>query len=218
MQLINTIEISPYDFSNKEYEYPNGSSIKFPDEWNQFWKKCISDKNLGHLESIRKGSYLVDIRTVNDNELVEILKSELKDVELSDYDEQVSGMCGGIVLEENNTIYIEPSCCGDIGNIKEWESIFESELTKWNQLWIGHPWIYYRKDNKIIEFSNYTESNPEDFKENEILIRVSQLELEIELRKAREQQNNFEFRIRHTLEKMGIVNAEQISKLMTGNS
>jgi hypothetical protein len=89
MQLINTIEISPYGVSNKEYEYPNGSSREFPDEWNQFWEKCISDKNLGSLESIRKGSYLVDIRTINDDELAEILKNELKDVELLDYEQQV---------------------------------------------------------------------------------------------------------------------------------
>jgi hypothetical protein len=106
MQLINTIEISPYDFSNKEYDYPNGSSIEFPDEWNQFLKKCISDKNLGRLESIRKGSYLVDIRIINDDELEEILKNELKGIELSDFEEQVGKISGGIALGENNMIYI----------------------------------------------------------------------------------------------------------------
>lgn len=218
MQLINTIEISPYDFSNKEYDYPNGGSIEFPDEWNQFWKKCISDKNLGRLEAIRKGSYLVDIRTINDDELAEILKNELKEVELSDFEEQVGKIYGGIVLEENTMIYIEPSCCGDIGDIKEWESIFEKELNKWNQLWIGHPWVYYRKDNGIIEFSNYTESNLEDLKDIEILIRVSEFDLQTELKQIREQQNGLEFRIRNVLDKMGIVNSEQISKLMTGNT
>ena len=218
MRLINTIEISPYDFSSKEYECPNGSSIEFPDEWNQFWKNCISDKNLGRLESISKGSYLVDIRTINDDELSEILKSELTDVELLDYEEQVAGISGGIVLEENNMIYIAPSCCGDIGDIKEWENIFYSEFNKWNQLWIGHPWVYYKKMNGFIEFSNYTESSPEDLKDIEILVRVSELQLQTELKKVREHQYEFEFRIRKTLEKMGIVNAARISKLMTGDA
>jgi hypothetical protein len=218
MQLLNTIEISPYDFSREEYHFPDGSSIELPEEWNQFWKKCISDKNLGHLESIRKGSYLVDIRTLRDDDLVEILKSELKDVELSDFEEQVGKINGGIVLMDNGEIYIEPMCCGDIGNIKEWENIFQNESHQWNQLWIGHPWIFYRKDNQIIEFSNYTESDPGDFKENEILVSVSQSELQTELKKIVEQQNDFEFRIRKTLDRMGIVNAEQISKLMTGRA
>lgn len=218
MQLLNTIEISPYDFSREEYDFPNGSSLELPEEWNQFWKKCISDKNLGHLESIRKGSYLVDIGTISDDDLVEIVKSELKDVELSDFEEQVGKINGGIVLMDNGEIYIEPMCCGDIGNIKEWENIFPNATHQWNQLWIGHPWIFYRKDNQIIEFSNYTESDPGDFKENEILVSVSQSELQTELKKIVEQQNDFEFRIRKTLDRMGIANAEQISKLMTGRA
>ena len=127
-------------------------------------------------------------------------------------------ICGGIVLKEGNTIYIEPSCCGDIGNINEWESIFEKELSEWNQLWIGHPWIYYRKANQIIEFSNYTELNPEDFKDNEILIRVYESDLQNELKRIRQQQNDFECRITKTLKKMGIADAEQFSKLMTGHA
>ena len=66
--------------------------------------------------------------------------------------------------------------------------------------------------------SNYTESNLEDFKDIEILIRVSEFDLQTELKKIREQQNDLEFRIRKALDKMGIVNSEQISKLMTGNA
>jgi hypothetical protein len=55
MQLINTIEISPYDFSDKEYDSPNVSKLEFSDEWYKYWKKCISDKKLGRLEPIEKG-------------------------------------------------------------------------------------------------------------------------------------------------------------------
>ena len=217
MELINTIEINPYDYSNKEYEYPNVSLSEFSNEWNEFWLKCISDKNLGNLKAIKKGSYLVDIEIINENELEEILKKELKDVELEDFEEQVGRLCGGIVVSENNMPLIEPTCCGDIGNIKEWESIFEKESKNWTQLWIGHPWIFYKKDNKIIEFSNYTDSNLEDFKDIITVIELSEIEVKTELKKIRKQQNNFECRIRKTLDKMGILNSERISKLMTGN-
>ncbi len=54
MHLINTIEVSPYNFSNEEYKYPNGSSADYPEEWNRYWKRCISDKNLGGLEPIKR--------------------------------------------------------------------------------------------------------------------------------------------------------------------
>lgn len=213
MQLINTIEIDPFDFSDKEYNYPGGSS----DERNQFWKQCISDKNLGRLEAIRKGSYLVDITTINEEELAAIIKHKLKEADLWDFEEQVSQIAGGVALRENDTIYIEPSCCGDMGSLKEWESIFEMELNKWHQLWIGHPWVYYRRGQGVIEFSNYTEASPEDFKAIEILVVVSELELQMELKKISAQQNDFEDSIRRILDKMGVANAERIAKLMTGN-
>ena len=37
----------------------------------------------------------MDIETINDNELEEIVKNELKEVELEDFEEQVSRICGG---------------------------------------------------------------------------------------------------------------------------
>ncbi|EKN95467.1 4a-hydroxytetrahydrobiopterin dehydratase [Leptospira interrogans serovar Pomona] len=40
--------------------------LRFAEEWNKFW---LSDRNLGNLKSIYQGSYLVDIRTIDDLEL-----------------------------------------------------------------------------------------------------------------------------------------------------
>jgi hypothetical protein len=216
MQLINTIEITPYSYSDIEYDFPQSSSAESPDEWNQFWKKCIAHKNLGHLESIRKGAYLVDITTLQDDDLVEIVKKELNDVDLPDFEEQVIQISGGIALQHNDVLYIEPSCCGDMGNIKGWEDILKNESTTWTELWIGHPWVYYRRNNERVEFSEYTESTPKDLSAMEVLVSVPLAELQHELRKVRQQQNDLEVRIQKTLEKMGIVPAERIAKLMTG--
>ena len=165
MKLINTIEINPFDYRNAEYESPNVSLSEFPEQWNEFWRRCLSDKNLGNLCAIRKGSWLVDIETINDNELEEILRNELNKIGLEDFKDRVSIICGGIVVEEGDDLLIEPTCCGDIGNIVEWEGIFESESNDWTQLWIGHPWLFYRKENGYVEFSDYTDLNLEDFKD-----------------------------------------------------
>ena len=159
MELINTIEISPYDYANAEYEYPNGSSKDFPDEWDEFWKKCLADKNLENLKPIKKGSYLVNVNSIKNSELKEILKNELKEVELDDYEEQVGKICGGIVIKTGGEIRIEPTCCGDIGNLHSWEKIFENMNQDWRQLWIGHPWVFYRVENEMVEFSDYYEAN-----------------------------------------------------------
>ncbi|MCF6406821.1 hypothetical protein L3C95_28240 [Chitinophaga filiformis] len=136
---------------------------------------------------------------------------------MSDFEEQVGIISGGIVLEENHRIYIEPTCCGDIGNIVEWEDIHTKLPGEWNQLWIGHPWIYYRTDQQVIEFSGYSESTREELKNTPLLISVSQQDLQGELQKIRLQQDHFELRIQKTLAKMGIDNCERIANLMTGN-
>jgi hypothetical protein len=162
MELINTIEISPYTYASQEYVYPDGSSKEFPEEWNQFWIKCISGKNLGGLKAIEKGSYLVDIEIIKEHELEEILKQELSEIEIDDVEEQLSRLSGGIVVKEGNEILLKPTCCGDIGNIQEWENIFEAEASQWHQLWIGHPWIFYKRENGLICFSDYTDSNLKD--------------------------------------------------------
>lgn len=217
MELINTIEISPYDFANSEYEYPNGSSAELPDEWDKFWKRCLADKNLENLNSIRKGSYLVDINSIKKSELKEILKSELKEIELDDFEEQVGRICGGIVIKIKNKFPIEPTCCGDIGNLYEWEEIFENSDTNWKQLWIGHPWIFYRKANNEIEFSDYYEANIDEIKNIRSILKISIDDLKNKLEIAKNEQISFERKIQIILEEMGIKNSNRIAKLMTGN-
>ncbi|RZK28084.1 MAG: hypothetical protein EOO61_22550, partial [Hymenobacter sp.] len=136
-----------------------------PTERNKFWLKCISDSNLGRLQSIHKGSYFVDTEILNLEELSEILKKELKDVEIEYFADQVGQLCGGVAIELNGEVIIEPSCCGDLGNLSGWENILNSELGVWHHLWIGHPSIFYRRVNDRVEISEYTDLNLEDFKD-----------------------------------------------------
>jgi hypothetical protein len=90
-----------------------------------------------------------------------------------------------------------------MGNIKGWEDLLKNESTRWTELWIGHPWVYYRRNNECVEFSEYTESTPKDLSAMEVLVSVPLAELQRELRKVRKQQNDLEVRIQKTLEKMG---------------
>lgn len=215
--MINTIEINPYDFANSEYEYPNGSLKELPDEWNKFWKKCLSDKNLENLNPIRKGSYLVDISSIKNSELKEILKSKLKKIEFNKLEEQVGRIYGGIVIKTENKYPIEPTCCGDIGNLYEWEEIFKNGSKDWKQLWIGHPWVFYRMSNDIIEFSDYYEANIEEIKEIKRVLKIPIKDLKEKLKVIRKVQINFEKRIQFVLQEMGIKHSNRVAKLMTGN-
>lgn len=215
MQLIHTIEITPFSFAGDKYEMPQvGGSKEFPEEWYQYWKNCLAEKNLGRLEPIQKASHLVNIETINDAELEEILKHKFSDME--SIIEEVSRMDGGIALWENNQLYIEPQCCGDIGDLSRWEEIVQSAENQWHQIWIGHPFIYYRRNNGHIDFSDYVEPGKEG-KEYEVLVTVSQSDLQMELIKMRKLNNDFEQRIRKTLDKMGVADSVAISKILTGN-
>ncbi|WPV64062.1 MULTISPECIES: hypothetical protein [unclassified Chitinophaga] len=206
MRLINTIEINPFDFLETDIQ-------EVPEDRIRFWTECLSNRNLGRLQAIQKDSYLVDITSINDDELIEIIKKHLEEVEMETYEDQVGKLCGGIALIENDQFYIKPNCCGDIGNLTDWEDMLEAPEGEWKQLWIGHPWVYYRPASQVIEISDYTES----MEKISLLITISKSDLQRELKKIRLEQENFEKRIQQALEKMGVGESEEIAKLMTRN-
>ena len=191
MRLINTIEVSPYEY--EPGEYPDGLSPIYKDVW------------------------LFDITTVSDNALIKILKNKLNGIDLPDFHEQVIALSGGIALEDNNIFYITPSCCGDLGAIHDWERMIEEQTTSWQKLWIGHPWIYYRKNDSHFEFSDYTEVGPDSLDHLQMLVTVPSSDLQHELSKIRAEQYAFCERIEKALNDMGIQHAAEIARLMTAN-
>ncbi|WP_452601472.1 hypothetical protein [Pontimicrobium sp. MEBiC06410] len=217
MKLLNTIEIEPWDYTKNEYESPSVSKVENPKAWSDFWYKCISDSNLQNLKPIEIGSYLVDINNIGDSELKTILKKELEDVDLSDFKEYVGQIIGGIVIVKNGKIIIEPTCCGDISDIQNWEEVGNAEFNKWTQLWIGHPWIFYKRTDNYIAVSDYTDYNLEDFKDISEKHKFSEQEFLSEIKISYKIQIEFENRISKILKEMGINNADEIAKLMTGN-
>jgi hypothetical protein len=217
MHLTNTIELEPYKFSNSEYEFPNDSRKKMPEAWHQFWTSCLSDKNLGHLMPVEKGSYMVDMENITEQDLTTIIENVFEDVYAADYEEQLHALCGGIVLSDNNRTYIEPSCCGDLSDLYGWEKIVEAAPDTWTKLWIGHPWIYYRKQNDMIEFSNYTDNEYKGTEALPVLLSVDETSLQQELERMRNQQLNLEEKTRSVLNSMGVNNAAAIAKIITAN-
>ena len=219
MKLINTIELSPYDYSQKEYKSPDPNiSLKEKVElWYEYWVQCLSDSNLGHLKPVNKGSHLVEMSTINERDLEIILKKKLTEVDMDDYEEQVGRLIGGIVAKLDDEIIIEPQCCSDIGNLYEWEEIFETEKNVWKNLWIGHPWIFFRRINGQIEFSDYIERNLEDIDEMKIKCTMPENKLKVDLVNMRMQQNLLGEKIYRVLDKMKVGHALEISKIMSGN-
>jgi RNAse (barnase) inhibitor barstar len=217
MKLINTIEFSPFDYTNNDYEFPNCSKKENPKAWDDFWQKCLADSQLTNLAPIEQGAYLVDIETLSDFELQAVVKNELKDLDDDlDYEEQISSICGGIVLQINGEFVISPSCCGDLSDLTNWENMLHAEHGQWHQLWIGHPWLYYKRHNNIVEFSDYYEENLDAIPDIQTKYKVNEHELETALKAIIDNQNKLKIKISRILQMLNMDNADKLANIMVG--
>lgn len=143
-------------------------------------------------------------------------KKELKNIDhenldLKNIESQVCGITGGIVIKQYGEVIIEPRCCGDIGNLKNWENIFSRKTEEWKELWIGHPEIFYRNFNQDIEFSTFGKSELNQIKP---VLKISETTLKNNLVRIRNEQAKFEIKIRNTLNRLSIKYSNEIAKLM----
>ncbi|UKB78892.1 hypothetical protein [Chryseobacterium sp. MEBOG07] len=217
MKLINTIEISPLRYVKEEVGLPEISDYPNHEEWFTKWKEAVSQLNF-NFETIEKGSYLVDIKTIDDETLKMIVEAKIEDMESEESEEDVFVMAfdGGIVLKIENDILIQPNCCGDISNIEDWKNIFKNPSSEWKDIWIGHPWVLYKTENGKVCFSEYTESNIEDIENIKIVAEVDESELKVELEKVIQHQINFKNRILSILKIMNYQFPEKVSEQLAG--
>ena len=148
-----------------------------------------------------------DISELCDSDIDKILTE--RNIKRIKSNSKVSPLSGGIAVIENNIPVIEPTCCNDLQSINVWEAVLKSDQNRWRQLWIGHPWIYYKVIEDLVYFSDYTESGKEEYMEREQSdiepIRViTILELKNQLSKMRIELNNFKLKLTSKLESIGI--------------
>ncbi|MFZ4931187.1 hypothetical protein [Chryseobacterium sp. Mn2064] len=218
--LINAIEVSPLAYAKyppEDYELPSAEEYPDPEEWHEKWEESASKLNF-NFKPIEKGSPLVDIENIDDGNLQMIIEGRLADRDPDDPDggEFMLAFDGGLVLKQDNQVHIHPNCCGDMSDIQNWKNIFENKTSEWALLWIGHPWVLYKRENGIISFSEYTESNAEDLKDIKITVEIEETELRTQLDTAIQRQFDFKNRLLMMLTGMRIENAENISKMLSG--
>lgn len=195
IKLFNVIEINPFKYSQEDYEIPELSDSSSSEERDDRWQKAISTLDL-NLKLIEEDSYFVDIETIDDENLKIILKIVFDDRDIDIEEENYLMLFdGGILLKKDNELLLEPQCCADLEDIKNWEYIFENSSSDWSQLWIGHPWIFYKKENGKIQFSDYTEDLLNKWENRQSVFEVDELDLQIEISKIKERQIHFNNRV-----------------------
>ncbi len=71
-------------------------------------------------------------------------------------------------------------------------------------LWIGHPWLFYKRVNGNVEFSEYTDLNLEDFDNIKAVHTLPEIELAEEVKRIRKVQDDFADKISQALATMKI--------------
>lgn len=96
---------------------------------------------------------------LSDQLLDSFIHGHIAGVEPAYYEEKIVPLDGGLRIEEAGEI-IEHQCCSEFDDYMIWEFILDKQATDWTEIWIGHPWIYYRVDGPWIYLSDYCEDIP----------------------------------------------------------
>lgn len=132
--------------------------------------------------------------------------------EAEQYEKKIPPLDGGLRIEEAGSV-IEHQCCGDFDDYLNWTDILEEQAMEWTEIWIGHPWIYYRIDGSFIYISDYCEDTP---KRAEFRFAFEKNHFLSVLRARVKQAQVFKYRLQQVLKRGDFQNKEVlINRLIT---
>ncbi|MBA4032830.1 MAG: hypothetical protein C0478_18330 [Planctomyces sp.] len=163
IQLIPVIELEPMAFSTRFHSMLTEANNKDPDELDHCWRVSLADSGVSGINPMFPGSWLVCTSDVTSTKLANILRviidkrggvSSLNNPRLK------SVLSGGLALiSDEQGILIEPTCCGDLGDIVNWKEAASYEGEEWKMLWIGHPWVSMKFQRPWLLLSDFHESS-----------------------------------------------------------
>lgn len=186
--LIPVLELTPGSYSKRERQTPEGSCAQNPTGWFRYWSDSLADAGIHGLTPWTPGSWFVAIDQLRDPAVLQsLIMSAEPDLALVDLDE-VGALSGGYVLSHEGATLL-PGCCGDLGNLEEWERAATDLNDSWTMLWIGHPWTFVRSSHETLRFVEPSEQQDADGL-NEIL-SLSRPALRDAVRRASDERNRF---------------------------
>lgn len=167
------------------------------EEWNytELYQKANES---GALIKIDEYNNELILSKVSDELIVETINYHIEEIEPKDYHDQISPFDGGLRIEKNGTI-IEHQCCSELNDYINWKKVITDKTTKWKEIWIGHPSIYYRYNEKEIELSEYYDTNP-NYENIEIKMSFEISDFIFKLEKALSELEKFKVRVYKLIE------------------
>jgi hypothetical protein len=153
LQIYPVLEMSPWRVDGGE-----DLNLKEGQDYTEFAIEVFKKHGINNIERLDEYGYSsIKMSDINDADLKILVEKELQDAEMVENGiEGISRFCGGIVIINDKEV-IHHQCCGAISDYKNWVEFLEESPSEWTEIWIGHPWIYGRISNNIIELSDYIE-------------------------------------------------------------
>jgi hypothetical protein len=153
LQIYPVLEMSPWRVDGGE-----DLNLKEGQDYTEFAIEVFKKHGINNIERLDEYGYSsIKMSDINDADLKILVEKELQDAEMVENGiEGISRFCGGIVIINDKEV-IHHQCCGGISDYKNWVEFLEESPSEWTEIWIGHPWIYGRISNNIIELSDYIE-------------------------------------------------------------
>jgi len=157
---------------------------------------------------------LFDISKFTDEDIDKLIVENIKGKNIGELEDELHNLLGGIVITRDEKIMLVPNCCGDLSNIYSWEEIKSNKSKKWTQLWIGHPWVFYRRSNGIIEMSDYFDDDNPSINFENIKFSITDEQLKTQLKQVRKTQETFQKRLSENLKLRKIKDYEKVAERM----
>jgi hypothetical protein len=163
-------------------------------------------ENLFALDTVDNG---LIAENINDATIEALINEHIKEVETQNFSEKLLPLYGGVYIKVGDK-YIDSNCCGDISNIENWRMLLTANNTNWETLWIGHPEIAYKFDEKNIYLSDYIEAP----KEIEVKFKFARNEF-LELLKTKLNLfDSFKEQTYKVIDNMNVENAASLKKVL----
>ncbi len=203
LELVPVLELEPGRLSARQRPSPTGSGSEMPEAWGRYWSDCLADAGITGLGPLRPASWHVSTRDLTDPAILRVMldaiSREWGGIEaLSDPDcEPV--LDGGLALLAGGEVLVEPTCCSDLGNFAGWREAAGYRGSKWQMLWIGHPWLSIRYEDGLLILS---EPDGSDSPTGKWAARPEELARAVDA--AESELERFARRLEATLESLGV--------------
>ncbi len=219
MNLISTytidpvLELEPSPAQKTVHKRPRTETPQSDAERNAQWLQSLAELGIIGIQSIAPGTKLVQLEKIDDLQLHPILTKELKDTDLNDL-ENIPPLSGGLAISSENDLLLAPQCCAAIYDAIEWNHLIQLNNPQWHRIWIGHPWIYGRLRDSLVEITGYTEENTSRLTNNHVKYAFDKITFTAKLDQALTEIQSFKHRLTNVLQSLPVSQPDVLARVM----